>query len=103
MMDAIIEGIIRTLAWLIHLLQPLAVPVCFVAAWGLLFIAGWSGVSFFKDGLNRAQKMHKIPCSRCQYFTENYHLKCSVHPTSALSEAAINCIDYEERSFGSYS
>lgn len=102
-MDSIIEGIIRTLVGFIHLIQPLVVPVCFVAAWGLLLIAGWSVVSFFRDGLNRAQKMHAIPCPRCQYFTENYHLKCPVHPTAALSEAAINCIDYEERSFSSYS
>jgi hypothetical protein len=103
MIDLIVERTIMTLVWLIHVLQPAIVPVCFVAAWILLLMAGWSTVSFMRDGVSRAKKMHKIPCTTCQYFTENYHLKCPVHPSIALSEAAINCRDYEERSIGFYS
>lgn len=95
-----IEGFLMALAWLIHVLQPLVVPVCFVAAWVLVLMVAWSIVSFFRDGFKRAKTMHDIPCSRCRYFTENYHLKCPVRPTIALSEAAINCMDYEERSLG---
>ncbi|MCS6959552.1 MAG: hypothetical protein RMK91_05825 [Pseudanabaenaceae cyanobacterium SKYGB_i_bin29] len=40
---------------------------------------------------------HRIPCSRCVYFTGNYRLKCTVHPCSALSPQAINCPDFEPR------
>ncbi len=103
MINSFIERIFMALAWLIHSLQPAVVPVCFAAAWILLLMAGWSMVSFMRDGVSRAQKMHKIPCATCQYFTENYYLKCPVHPSIALSEAAINCRDYEERSIGFYS
>jgi hypothetical protein len=38
--------------------------------------------------------MHQIPCSRCGFFTNNYRLKCTVHPLAANTEAAIDCTDY---------
>ncbi|MDJ0580351.1 hypothetical protein [Crocosphaera sp.] len=41
--------------------------------------------------------MHKIPCSNCQYFTNDYRLKCPVNPFQASTEAAINCQDYHKR------
>lgn len=103
MINFIIEHIMRALAWLLHVVQPAVVPICFVSAWILLIMAGWSVVSFMRDGVSRAKTMHNIPCTTCQYFTENYHLKCPVHPSIALSEAAINCVDYEERPIGFYS
>ncbi|MEM7768902.1 MAG: hypothetical protein AAGA75_27625 [Cyanobacteria bacterium P01_E01_bin.6] len=103
MTDWIIEGMIMALAWFIHVIQPLVVPASFIAAWFILVMAGLSIVSFFRDGLKRAKAMHTIPCANCRYFTGDYHLKCSVHPSKALSEAAINCMDYEEQPFGVYS
>jgi hypothetical protein len=39
--------------------------------------------------------MHEIPCNGCQFFTNDYRLKCTVHPQIANSEAAINCRDYQ--------
>lgn len=47
------------------------------------------------DGVRRLRRLHQIPCSRCAYFTQNYHLKCTVHPCKALSEDAIGCLDFE--------
>jgi len=35
-----------------------------------------------------------VPCPRCQYFTNNQFLKCTLHPTTALTEQAVDCIDY---------
>ncbi len=102
MLDSMLETVLVALAWLIQQIQPLVVPVCFVVAWLLLLLVAWSVVSFLRDGLSRARTMHEIPCSRCQYFTENYYLKCPVRPGIALSEAAINCTDYKE-SLGFYS
>ena len=40
-------------------------------------------------------KLHQIPCARCAFFTRDYRLKCTVHPSKALTEEAINCLDYE--------
>ncbi|MEO1522481.1 MAG: hypothetical protein AAFU78_17115 [Cyanobacteria bacterium J06633_2] len=103
MIDWFVKTLIQAIAWGIHILQPLVIPVSFVIAWTLVFMTAWSLVSFFKDGLRRAKVMHTIPCANCRYFTGDYHLKCSVHPDTALSEAAINCMDYEEKPFGVYS
>ncbi|HEY9823404.1 MAG TPA: hypothetical protein V6D35_21935 [Candidatus Sericytochromatia bacterium] len=41
-----------------------------------------------------AKRMHQIPCTGCQFFTNDYHLKCTVRPSIANSEEAINCSDY---------
>jgi hypothetical protein len=46
------------------------------------------------EGVRNAQRMHKIPCSSCSYFENNYHLRCAVNPSAVLSESAINCLDY---------
>ena len=48
-----------------------------------------------RDGVARLKRLHQIPCSRCAFFTGDYRLKCTVHPCKALSESAIDCLDYE--------
>jgi hypothetical protein len=88
---------------LIQAIQPLIVPICFVFAWLLMFLIGWSLWSAFRDGVKNARQMHQIPCSSCQFFTQNYQLKCPVHPTKALSIDAINCPDYMLKAYMSSS
>jgi len=51
----------------------------------------WSAI---KDGVANAKRMQQIPCSHCQFFTNDYRLKCTIHPSVANSEQAINCRDY---------
>lgn len=80
----------------ITLIQPFLVPLCFVLAWGIVLLTIWQVMSAMRDGWVRAKRMHQIPCADCQYFTNSHFLKCPLHPTSALSEAAINCQDYED-------
>lgn len=87
------EGI-QGLLWLVHLVL---VPVCFVAAWGMMGLVAWNLISAGRDGLAQARQMHQIPCSECRFFTGEYYLKCTVHPERALSEEAVNCGDYEPR------
>lgn len=79
---------------LLNLLQPLLVPVCLVLAWVLVAVTLWGVWSALRDTVKRAQTMHAIPCSNCRFFTGHYTLKCPVHPSTALSEAAINCPDF---------
>ena len=80
---------------LIHLVQPVLVPLCMVVAWGTMLLAAWGIWSAMRDSVQRAQHMHQIPCAECQYFSGNYLLKCPLHPKEALSEAAIGCRDFE--------
>jgi hypothetical protein len=76
-------------------IQPLLVPICFVVAWGTVILTAWNIWSAVRDSVSKAREMHQIPCANCRYFTNDYHLKCTVHPGMALSEKAISCRDYE--------
>jgi hypothetical protein len=41
--------------------------------------------------------MHQIPCTGCQFFTDDYRLKCTVHPSKANTEEAIHCCDFQPK------
>lgn len=87
----LLHGIAKTL-------EPIFVPFCFVCAWGLISLLVWSLGSAIRDSVKQAKRMHQIPCARCVFFTSDYHLKCPVQPKIALSEDAIDCPDYRQRS-----
>ncbi|CAC5344946.1 conserved hypothetical protein [Planktothrix rubescens CCAP 1459/22] len=86
--------VLELLRTIIQSIQPFLVPTCFVLAWGLFILITWSIVAALRDTVKQAKQMHQIPCADCIFFTGDYHLKCPVQPTIALSEAAINCPDY---------
>ncbi len=80
--------------YLVEALEPIAIPLRFVLPWLLLTLCGWTIVSAIVDALNRAKQMHRIPCTNCRFFTNNYRLKCTIQPHIANTEGAINCSDY---------
>jgi hypothetical protein len=80
---------------LIHLIQPVLVPLCFGLAWLLVGLIFWSVWAAVRDAVRHAKQMHEIPCADCQFFTNSHYLKCPVHPDRALSIDAINCPDYQ--------
>ncbi len=86
-----------TLYPLLHRLEPFLVPTCFVAAWAIVGMGAWTVWTAVRDGVARGRRMHQIPCANCQYFSGDYHLKCPVHPTVALSEGAIGCPDFDPK------
>ncbi|ACK70448.1 conserved hypothetical protein [Gloeothece citriformis PCC 7424] len=86
---------LRLLYNFIHLIDPILVPVCFLLAWTLLILLGSTLWMSTRDTFNRAKKMHQIPCATCRYFTNDYRLKCPVHPMIANTENAIDCSDYQ--------
>ncbi|WP_088894605.1 hypothetical protein [Leptolyngbya ohadii] len=92
---------LTTLHHINQLIQPALVPLCFVLAWGLVGIVGWSLWAAARDSVRVAQRMHQIPCANCQYFTNTHFLKCPVHPSAAGSEEAVNCRDFEARGYAS--
>jgi hypothetical protein len=51
-------------------------------------------LAWASKGVQDIKTLHEIPCSRCRYFTGEYHLKCPVNPYAALTEAAIDCLDF---------
>ena len=63
----------------------------------ITFVTGTVGLAgkTVKQGWQHLRQLHQVPCSRCVYFTRDYHLKCTVNPTQALTEEAIGCKDFE--------
>lgn len=87
----------KLISFLIHGIQPLLIPICFFGAWTvsiLVVLSLWTAV---RDSVNTAKQMHQIPCTGCQFFTDNYRLKCTVHPSIANTEEAIHCSDYQPK------
>ena len=78
-------------------LEPILQPVYFISAWLFLVIFIWTIFTAVVDTIKRAKKMHKIPCTNCQYFTNNRYLKCTIQPNLANTEGAITCPDYCEK------
>ncbi|WP_353933104.1 hypothetical protein WJM97_04240 [Okeanomitos corallinicola TIOX110] len=83
------------LSFLIHGIQPFLIPICFVVAWSMIILVFLNLWIVTKNTVKTAKKMHQIPCHKCQFFTNNYRLKCTVNPYIANTEEAINCKDYQ--------
>ena len=75
-------------------IEPLRI-VYTILIWSILLFLVGSSCSAVNKGIKIVKRLHQIPCSNCKFFTENYQLKCPVNPTMALTEDAINCLDYE--------
>lgn len=82
------------LLFLLHTIQMILVPLCFLLAWVFILILAWTLWSSVQEVIHRTHKMHQIPCANCQFFTNNHRLKCTLQPTIANTEQAINCSDY---------
>ncbi|NJK40863.1 MAG: hypothetical protein HC934_04925 [Acaryochloridaceae cyanobacterium SU_2_1] len=76
------------------ILHPLFIGLCMGLAWGMVGLFLWNIGAAIAYSLKTSQRMHQIPCSQCQYFTGDYRLKCTLHPSIALSDAAIHCADF---------
>lgn len=88
-------AMLNFVSFLIHGIQPFLIPICFVVAWTtiiMVFLNLWTAT---KDTVKTAKKMHQIPCHNCQFFTNNYRLKCTVNPYIANTEEAIGCKDHQ--------
>ncbi|MGV0103336.1 hypothetical protein [Nostoc sp. DSM 114167] len=88
---------LELISFLIHGIQPLLVPICFVVAWTVTVLVVLSLWTAARDSVATAKQMHQIPCTGCQFFTDNYRLKCTVRPSIANTEEAINCLDYQPK------
>ncbi|MDZ8107167.1 MAG: hypothetical protein RM338_16330 [Nostoc sp. DedQUE12a] len=50
-----------------------------------------------KDEILSIKTVQQHPCKKCQFFKNNYYLKCAVHPSIALTKEALNCSDYKSQ------
>jgi hypothetical protein len=68
--------------------------ICLLIAWSLSIGTFATILLSCTKGWRYVGKLHSVPCSKCQYFTDSRYLKCTVHPDLACSEEAINCRDF---------
>ncbi len=74
------------------------IAIFFISFWLFLMIVfSFTVVRAFKKGAEQLKKLHQIPCYKCDFFTNDYRLKCTVHPTIACSEEALGCTDFEAK------
>lgn len=71
-------------------------PIYLIGAWVFILSLMTTLWGVIRDIVNRSKQMHQIPCSNCQYFTNDYHLKCTIQPRIANTELAIDCSDFRE-------
>ncbi|MFK8185299.1 MAG: hypothetical protein AB8B99_18145 [Phormidesmis sp.] len=95
MLDSSFQLAFVLLAKFIVWLRPFIPMICFAVTWIVIGIVVVSMISMVKDGIVNVRRMHRIPCANCQYATNDYRLKCSVHPSMAFSEDAVSCRDFE--------
>jgi hypothetical protein len=72
--------------------------ICLSTAWIIIALMFYQSYWTIKEGRRYLVRLHSIPCSRCIFCTGDYRLKCTVHPFSALTDSAIDCLDFESRS-----
>ncbi len=77
-----------------RLVQPVLIPVCFAMAWLIVVMTVGTIFGAIASTVTQAKQMHQIPCTGCQFFTNDHRLKCPVQPRIALTEEAIGCRDY---------
>jgi hypothetical protein len=74
----------------------LTMILCAFCTWIVMILFISSFWLTLKKGIIHLKTLHEIPCSGCEYFTNDYRLKCTVHPKKACEEA-IACIDFEPK------
>jgi hypothetical protein len=89
--------VLEIISFLIHGIQPFLIPICFITAWTVTILVVLSLWTTARDSVTTAKQMHQIPCTGCQFFTDNYRLKCTVRPSIANTEEAIHCLDYQPK------
>jgi hypothetical protein len=72
--------------------------ICLLIAWGLSIGTFVTILVSCTKGVSYVSRLHSVPCSECQYFTDSHYLKCTVHPDLACSEEAISCRDFVPKS-----
>ena len=70
---------------------------CAFCVWLIIFLLIYSGLQTFSKGTNYVKILHEVPCAGCEYFTNDYRLKCTVHPVKACSPEALGCLDFEPK------
>jgi aminoglycoside phosphotransferase len=70
----------------------------FICLWiFMMLVFLWSVIRASQKAASQLKRLHQIPCHKCDFFTNDYRLKCTVDPIQACTEEAISCIHFEAK------
>ncbi|MFN6466175.1 MAG: hypothetical protein RMZ41_030775 [Nostoc sp. DedVER02] len=70
-------------------------PVGFIIGWIAFFVIMQKIRAFLNNKMSfTVNKLHKLPCKNCRFYSNNHYLKCAVNPSIVLTEEAMNCSEY---------
>ncbi len=69
-------------------------PIFVVLLWTSIALMVSADVRKLTRDRSAESRSPQLPCRSCQFFHDNYHLNCAVHPTTVLTEQALDCSDY---------
>lgn len=64
----------------------LAMIFCAFFSWTMVILSILSVWLTLKKGANHLKRLHEIPCHNCEFFTNDYRLKCTVQLKRVLSK-----------------
>ncbi len=75
----------------------LNITILIVACVGMIYVVSrvWLAALLKRrrHGID-SKTRHQFSCYHCHYFGQNPYLQCALHPTTVLTERAVNCRDY---------
>ncbi|TWH43186.1 hypothetical protein [Dulcicalothrix desertica] len=83
------------------MLATLFCAFCAFCALAIVILALSSFWITLNQGASHVKKLHQIPCTNCDFFTNDYRLKCTINPLTACTEEAIGCRDFEYKTITS--
>jgi hypothetical protein len=76
------------------------IPLCFIAIWvGLIYVIAdtWK---YNQKSTRVSRELARLPCKKCQFFSNNHYMKCAVNPYVVMTSAANECQDYRSKKNG---
>ncbi len=73
----------------------LVTPICLITVCVLSFFLFRANFRKFpRNGKVAIYRFQQVPCTKCQFFNNNQHLRCAVHPSIVSTKQSLNCPDY---------
>ncbi|MDF5713924.1 MAG: hypothetical protein PUP93_08530 [Rhizonema sp. NSF051] len=77
----------------------LVTPICLITVCATaLFLFRSNFIKFPRNSKVAIYSFQQVPCTKCQFFNNNQHLRCAVHPSIVSTKQALNCPDYCQKS-----
>ncbi len=74
--------------------DPMFPIVSSIAVVTAIVVSTYACISKERQKLHGRARSSKAICHSCEYFNNNLYLNCALHPSTVLTDSAVDCIDY---------